>query len=47
MMEMFSPTQLMKKMYDGNNLTDPSRGKKEEAGWHRTALSSSLHLFSF
>ena len=44
---MFSRTQLMKKMHDGNNLTDPSRGKKEEAGWHRTAVSSSLHLFSF
>jgi len=47
MMGMFCRTQLMKKMHDGNNLTDPSGGKKEEAGWHRTAVSSSLHLFSF
>jgi len=40
-------THLMEKMHDGNSLTDPLRGKKEEAGWHRTAVSSSLHLFSF
>jgi len=34
------------KMHDGT-IQRAHLVKKEEAGWHRTAVSSSSHLFSF